>query len=103
MEKYPAQREIEIKYAGTGMMVITREVLNTLSKTAEPFKYIHPATGEDMPCWEFFPSGASGGIYRGEDWSMVEKTREAGFKTYINPYVQIGHHGDGSYFIKDEL
>jgi hypothetical protein len=100
--KYPTQDEIEVLLVGTGFVAIRVTVLEEMSKTAQPFKYIHPQTGQEMTCYEFFPSGAANGIYWGEDFAFSRNVRHAGYKIFINHTCQVGHYGDGAYHIRDE-
>jgi len=103
MEKYP-KKEIEVALLGTGFMCVDVSVLSDLTATAPQFDYIHPQTGQKMTCWEFFPSGAADGIYWGEDWALCRNAKHAGHSIFINPYCNgVGHHGDDSFFVGDEL
>lgn len=96
-QKYHGQDEIEVEMTGTGFLSVDRSVLEALSKTCDQFLYYDPHTQTKQIGWDFFPSGAMGGVYMGEDWGHCIIAKRAGFKIYINSSVFIDHVGNFTY------
>ena len=82
---------IEVDYAGTGFMLIKREVIETLAKTAETYE------GPDgrVPALYMTPIHNDG--FESEDYHFCRKAREAGFKVMMDPKVRLGHIGQYRY------
>lgn len=82
---------IDVDYAGTGFMLIKREVIETLAKTAETYE------GPDgrVPALYMTPIHNDG--FESEDYHFCRKAREAGFKVMMDPSVRLGHYGQYRY------
>jgi len=82
---------IEVDFAGTGFMMISRETITTLS--------------EDAPAYEG-PNGMVKAIYQtpvidehfdSEDYYFCRKWREKGGKILMDPSIRLLHHGSYAY------
>ncbi len=85
---------------GTGWMLVQRRVLERLSATAKKYTF------EDIEYSVVFDTVISDGEFLGEDYYFCDKARAIGFSLFINPFVNITHHGDKSYegvFAEDAL
>lgn len=88
---------IEVDYAGTGFMLIKREVIETLARQVphweEDGKY------SDVPALfmtPIHPQQWQGRTFMGlesEDYHFCRIAREAGFKVMMDPSVRLGHWG----------
>lgn len=78
---------IEVDYAGTGFMMITRSVIEKLSRDAEKFD---GANGE-VPALYMTP--IIDRCLRSEDYYFCEIARKAGYKIMMEPSVRLGHWG----------
>lgn len=84
---------VEVAFTGTGFLCIDVSVLAKLAETAEEYIYPNPHTGNPETHWSFFDGGPINNIYMSEDWSFVEKCRNAGYKCMINTDVRVSHTG----------
>ena len=91
---------VEIKYAATGFMAVSRVVFEALAKD---MPLCHPKEH-----WKFFPlfmpmivDGENGPEYLSEDYSLCERARRAGFKIYLNPAVRLLHLGQYPFGMHD--
>lgn len=75
----------EVQYAGTGFMLIKREVLETLAKKSETYNKGRVPVIYTTPVYNDF--------YQSEDYSFCRRAREAGFKIMMDPSVRLGHIG----------
>lgn len=82
---------IEVDYAGTGFMLIKRQVIETLAKTAESYE----GPNGMVPALYMTPIW-NGGL-ESEDYFFCRKAREAGFKVMMDPRVRLGHYGQYRY------
>jgi hypothetical protein len=82
---------IEVDYAGTGFMLIKREVIEALAKTSE--SYEGPICR--VPALYMTPIHADG--FESEDYHFCRRAREAGFKVMMDPSVRLGHIGQYVY------
>ena len=78
---------IEVDYAGTGFMLIRRNVIQSLSKTAESYE----GPNGRVPALYMTPINNDG--FESEDYHFCRKAREAGFKIIMDPSVRLGHWG----------
>lgn len=90
IEECPKQ-PFEVDYAGTGFMMLKREVIETLAKTSESYE------GPDgrVPALYMTPIHNDG--FESEDYHMSRKAREAGFKIIGDPSIKLGHWGQARY------
>lgn len=92
---------VSIKYGASGFMAIHRSVL---AKLAEGMPLLHANAA-----WRFYPFYHTeivdephvGPILLSEDFAFCAKAREAGFETYLNPAVRLGHLGEHIYTLED--
>lgn len=82
---------IEVDYAGTGFMLIRRDVIETLAKCAPSYE------GPDgrVPALYMTPIHDDG--FESEDYHFCRIAREAGFKIMMEPTVRLGHIGQFRY------
>lgn len=86
-----SSQPFEVDYAGTGFMLIRRDVIETLVEKAE--KYDGP-NGE-VPL--LYDTKIHNGIFESEDYNFCRKAREAGFKIIGDPSIKLGHYGQFRY------
>lgn len=86
---------IEVDYAGTGFMLIKREVLETLAERVGTYEM---SGGEFAPCLYMTP--VHNGCLESEDYHFCRIAREAGFKVIMDPKVRLGHIGQYRYGAK---
>lgn len=82
---------IEVDYAGTGFMLIKREVIETLAKTAESYE------GPNGRVAALYMTPIHDDGFESEDYHFCRKAREAGFKIFMDPSVRLGHVGQYTY------
>lgn len=82
---------IEVDYAGTGFMLIARNVIETLAAQSDSYE------GPDgrVPALYMTPIHNDG--FESEDYHFCRKAREAGFKVIMDPSVRLGHYGQYRY------
>lgn len=78
---------IEVDYAGTGFMLIKREVITTLAAKAESYE----GHNGRVPALYMTPIWNDG--FESEDYHFSRIAREAGFKIMMDPSVRLGHIG----------
>jgi len=78
---------IEVDFAGTGFMCISRNVIETLAKTAETY------TGPNGEVSALFMTPIHNHGFQSEDYHFCRKAREAGFKVIMDPAVRLVHWG----------
>jgi len=82
---------IEVDYAGTGFMLIRREVLLTLAMTAPTYE------GPNGRVSAFYMTPIHNDGFESEDYHFCRKARAAGFKIIMDPFVRLGHIGQFRY------
>jgi hypothetical protein len=94
---------VEIQRAGTGMMLIRRNVFETLSDKVNDFELVSPVQSnvefeQDNKYKEFFfTSKNEKNIFLNEDFSFCNLWRENGGKIYGAPWVRLKHIGNHVY------
>jgi len=78
---------IAVDYAGTGFMMIKREVIERLSLEVPAFANEYT----DVPALYMTP--ISGGVLMSEDYFFCELAREHGYKVMMDTSVRLGHWG----------
>ena len=78
----------EVDYAGTGFMMIDRDVL-------EDMKGICPdhEEGKVGDCWAFFNPRVEDGVYLSEDYAFCYDYRSIGGKIISDPSIKLKHYG----------
>jgi hypothetical protein len=84
---------IEVDYAGTGFMMIKREVIETLAKDAPTFQ------GKKGQVPALYLTPIRDGVLFSEDYFFCERARGAGYKIMMDPSVKLGHWGIKRYGI----
>jgi hypothetical protein len=82
---------IEVEYAGTGFMLIKREVIEALAKSAPSYE----GPNGRVPALYMTPIHNDG--FESEDYHFCRIAREAGFKIMMDPSVRLGHIGQYRY------
>lgn len=74
------------KYAGTGLMLIKLSIFEKLGLPSEE----HPRGNP----WFSFGRDSQGALVMGEDVWFCNVARDAGFDTWIDPSIKVGHVGE---------
>lgn len=82
---------IEVDYAGTGFMLIRREVVESLAKDVPTFE------GANGPAPALYQTPIHNGILESEDYFFCRLARENGFKIIMDPRVRLKHWGQYAY------
>lgn len=78
---------IEVDYAGTGFMLINRDVIEALSKKVAKYENEVP----EIPA--LYQTPLRHGTLLSEDYFFCELARDNGFKVIMDPSVRLGHWG----------
>lgn len=78
---YPPDRVVEVDAAGTGCLLVHRDVLRAMRETADA----------SIADWCWFADGPSNGRWVGEDMVFCDRVRAAGFKVHAHTGVQLLH------------
>jgi len=90
---------IEVRHAGTGFMLIKREVFEFLKPYVPTYRissFKDPVTGEYAKplTHEFFATSIdASGTLLSEDYHFCETFRKHGGKVYANPFIKLDHVG----------
>lgn len=95
---------VEIQRAGTGMMMISRKVFETLSDKVGDFNLVSPVQSnvkfeKDNKYKEFFYTSKhpKTNVFLNEDFTFCNLWRENGGKIYGAPWVRLQHIGNHTY------
>ena len=83
--------QIEVDYAGTGFLLIRRNVIEELAARAPSWE------GANGPVPALFMTPIHNGCLESEDYHFCRIAREAGFKIVMDPSVRLGHWGQARY------
>ncbi len=91
---------VEMRWLPQGFIAVHRRVFEEMKKT---LPVLHELKGGMWPFYQTFEfdDPDEGRILLGEDWAFCERARQAGFKSYLDPSVTVGHVGSYIYTIKD--
>lgn len=78
---------IDVDYAGTGFLLIRRDVIETLAHAVPKWE---GANGQ-VPA--LFMTPIYNGCLESEDYHFCRIAREAGYKIMMDPAVRLGHYG----------
>jgi hypothetical protein len=78
---------VEVDYAGTGFLLIRREVIEKLAASAPTWE------GANGPVPALFMTPIHNGCLESEDYHFCRIAREAGYKIIMDPSVRLGHWG----------
>ena len=82
IDDYPENKVIEVDAAGTGCLLIHRDVILNLQKNATPNQ------GKD---WAWFVEGAIDGTYFGEDLLFSKRLKSLGYKIHAHTGAILAH------------
>ena len=93
----PVDKPVEIWNGGTGFMLIKRRVFEKMKKSVASYKNdvrdLSQNLGQER-IFEYFPVFIDEDErLLSEDYGFCRKARDAGFKVYAAPWVQLGHFG----------
>ncbi len=95
-------RPVPVKWAATGMLAVHRRVFEKLSKD---LTLLHPrqdwAFHNFYGTFEYEDAEIGEPILLSEDYAFCQRAKQAGFITYIDPAVRIGHEGTYIYRLED--
>lgn len=80
-----------VDYAGTGFMLVKREVIENLAKKVPTWKGKHG----DVPALLMTP--IHNGVLESEDYNFCRLARENGYEIIMDPSVKLGHWGSFRY------
>lgn len=81
----------EVDYAGTGFMLIRREVVERLVSSSQHYR------GPAGPVPLLYDTLIHEGVFESEDYNFCRKAREAGFRIVGDPGIRLGHVGQFVY------
>ena len=82
---------IEVDYAGTGFMLIRRNVIEALAAKAASYE------GPNGRVPALYMTPVHNDCFESEDYHFCRLAREAGFKIIMDPSVRLGHWGQFRY------
>lgn len=90
-------RLIEVERAGTGFLRLRRDCLQALVAANPALKLKNPLQPGDPNFYALFDTSIVDGHYVGEDFSFCDRWRALGGKVFIDPAVELAHHGAAVY------
>lgn len=87
---------LKVKDAGTGFMVIHRDVFKTMSEKLPTNLWYNCDMNKDRR-FSFFNAGVANGRYLSEDWVFCHRAGQLGFPVLIDTKVTVKHHGWAAY------
>lgn len=91
---YPLEFEdglLRVERVGTGFMLIRRHVFEALEAAHPEWKFW--VNTENASHTAFFDFKQTPEGYIGEDYLFCDRAREAGFKVWLDPDINLGHFG----------
>ena len=98
---------VEVKYLATGFMAVHRRVFEALAKDLPLLNAREKDVGKAFyPFYMPMIYGADDpdigqDIELSEDWAFGQRAREAGFPSYVDPAIRLGHIGSYTYRLED--
>lgn len=80
-----------VDFAGTGFMMIKREVIEYLAKNAEEYE------GPDGRVSALYMTPIHNDGFESEDYHFCRKAKEAGFKVFGDPSIRLKHWGQKAF------
>jgi len=77
----------EVDYAGTGFMMIKREVFEAMKE------HVKQEKTEEGKRYRFFHFPVRGGVELSEDYEFCRLAKKLGFKVIANPEIKLTHYG----------
>lgn len=97
-----------VKYAGTGCLLVAREVFEAMIKAFPQIAYVpDDQTDPEAREWDFFSVGvyrngpADPGRYLSEDWFFCQRARDLGYEIRVDTRVVLKHVGEAVYPLDD--
>ena len=87
--------------AGTGFMMIRRDVLGAISAMHPEHHYKADGGELEGMYYDWFRVGVKNGRYLSEDYFFCQLAGELGYKTYVDESILVEHRGKASYPFKD--
>jgi hypothetical protein len=89
---------VEVEYIGTGLMLISRKVFETIKKNVKQYRCDQDKIGSIMfgdPIYDFWQAIIDDKSERllSEDYQFCKLWRQSGGKIYLAPYVKVQHVG----------
>ena len=89
---------VEVQYIGTGLMLISRNVFETIKEKVKQYKCDQPKVGSIVfgdPIYDFWQAVIDEESERllSEDYYFCKLWKNAGGKVYLAPYVKVQHVG----------
>ena len=94
---------VSISGAGAGFMLLKRQAVERMIEAAPETRFEHVGN-EDRPleCWDLFgPVGCIAHTFYGEDIAFCNRWRRLGGEVWLDPAVQLGHHGSTEAYFAD--
>lgn len=88
----PDDSPFPVDYAGTGFMLIHRDVFERLK--SEVVEYEEGHVGQ---CWGFFDLMYKDGISLSEDYAFCQRYRDIGGEIVLDPSIKLSHTGTFTY------
>ena len=83
----------QVKHAGTGFMLIKREVFETLAPHVEVYTNGGQTMPKDEKVRNFFPVTVVDGHLLSEDFNFCHLYRKQGGEVWAAPWCEVGHFG----------
>jgi hypothetical protein len=97
-EKANEQGLLKIRYAGTGAIVVAREVFERMIETYGPqIEYVSDFDEGSKTMWDFFSVGVVNRRYLSEDWYFCNRWLEMGGEIFADVRAKFGHIGKITY------
>jgi hypothetical protein len=86
---------IQIGAGGLGFTLVKRRVVERLVEAHPERAFTQTLNdGTELPCWDLFgPVGVVGDAFYGEDVKFCNYWTELGGAIWLDPAIQLGHHG----------
>lgn len=84
---------VEVEGMGLGFTIMRREVVESLVRTKP--RYLDELSGRTLAA--VFRTDTHEGKFRGEDMALFADVRALGYKVWLDPAVQLWHHGEKRY------
>jgi len=89
---------VRISGAGAGFMLVKREAIERMIAAAPETRFVHTGNETPLDAWDLFgPVGTINGTFYGEDIAFCNRWRHLGGEIWLDPSVQLGHHGITAY------
>jgi FkbM family methyltransferase len=99
----PAHGFQKVATAGTGFMIIKREVFQHMIRAFPEIAYKdNLAQNRGHTRWDLFPMGVNKGLYLTEDWFFCVKARELGYDIWLDATTHVWHEGAIAYPIEKQ-